>query len=287
MPGHLAADGHVLSVRHALNHGAAVLTDAGIASARREARLILAAATGLTAEELLRGPDLDFEPQIYQRLLERRAAHEPLAFIVGYQEFWSLPFRVSPATLIPRADTETLIEAALATRTDGIRMILDLGTGTGCLLLAALTEHPAAFGVGTDRSPAAARLAAQNASDLGLTSRSAIVCADWAAPIAGRFDLILSNPPYIEHAAIPGLMPEVACFEPASALDGGKDGLDAYRIIIADLPRLLAPEGLAVIELGAGQAAGVASLARRAGFTRISGRKDLAGIDRALLIQAD
>jgi len=274
-------------VQAALNRGASALAAAGIESARREARLLLAETAGLTREELLRDPGRIIDLPRYDCLLARRAAREPLALILGHQEFWSLRFRVSPATLIPRADSETLIEAALASRPSGIRTVLDLGTGTGCLLLAALTEYPAAFGIGTDRSPEAAQLAAQNARDLGLAGRSAILCADWAAPIGGRFDLILSNPPYIERASIPALMPEVARFEPASALDGGQDGLDAYRAITADLARLLEPGGVAVLELGAGQAAEVAGLARRAGFTRISTRKDLAGIERALLIQAD
>ncbi|MBV8913977.1 MAG: peptide chain release factor N(5)-glutamine methyltransferase [Acetobacteraceae bacterium] len=298
-----------MTVREALNHGASILAAAGIESPRREARLLLAASSGLTQAQLLADPHstlvtpgLDLgdhaatptgRPTLdeeilttYERVLARRAAREPLAFILGWQEFWSLRFRVSPATLIPRADSETLIEAALAARS-GVRTVLDLGTGTGCLLLAALAEFPSAFGIGTDRDPAAARLAVGNARDLGLASRAAFVCADWAAPIDGRFDLILCNPPYIEHGAIAGLMPEVGRFEPATALDGGPDGLDAYRAIVADLPRLLEPGGLAVLELGAGQVSAVSALARQAGFRRISTRKDLAGIQRAMLIKAD
>jgi release factor glutamine methyltransferase len=300
-----------VTLREALNRGAFLLEAAGIEGARREARLLLAEAAELTQEELLRALEPSpfgsgrgegasgataLTPSLSRRereieagfahLIARRAAREPLALILGWQEFWSLRFRVSPATLIPRADSETLIEAAVASRRS-VQSVLDLGTGTGCLLLAALTEYPNAWGVGVDRNRAAAGLAAWNARALGLASRAAMIAADWAAPIGGRFDLILSNPPYIERGAIPGLMPEVARFEPASALDGGVDGLDAYRAITAGLPRLLAPGGLAILELGAGQAEAVAGLARRVGLNRLATRKDLAGIERALLIQAD
>jgi release factor glutamine methyltransferase len=275
-----------LLVREALNRGASCLEAAGIESARREARLLLAAAAGLSPEALLRDPDRCIDGARYQALLDRRASREPLALILGWQEFWSLRFRVSPATLIPRADSETLIEAAVASRPAGVRSVLDLGTGTGCLLLAALTEFPGAFGIGTDRSPAAAALAAENAVMLGLRDRAGLVCADWAAPIEARFDLVLSNPPYIARAEIAGLMPEVAKYEPASALDGGADGLDAYRAIIGSLPRLLAPAGLGILELGAGQATAVTALARAAGFAQIATRRDLAGIERALLVEA-
>ncbi len=165
-----------------------------------------------------------------------------------------------------------------------MRRILDLGTGTGCLLLAALTEFPAAFGVGVDRVPDAAALAGRNARATGLAGRCAMVCADWAAPLAGRFDLVLSNPPYIESETIAGLMPEVALHEPRSALDGGADGLDAYRALLAALPDLLAPGGVAVLELGVGQADRVAALACAAGFRAPALRHDLGGIARAAVL---
>jgi release factor glutamine methyltransferase len=161
--------------------------------------------------------------------------------------------------------------------------VLDLGTGTGCLLLAALSEFPAAFGIGVDRSFAAAALAARNAAMLGMADRAAFLCADWAAALDGRFDLVLCNPPYIPTSQLDGLMPEVARYEPRTALDGGADGYSAYRRLIPDLTRLLAPDGAAVLELGAGQATMVAGLARDAGFTS-DPRRDLSGIVRALVL---
>jgi release factor glutamine methyltransferase len=217
-------------------------------------------------------------------LLQRRAEREPLALILGYREFWSLRFAVSRATLIPRPESETLIEAALRLFTDRSAplRILDLGTGTGCLLLASLHEFPQAFGVGTDHAFPAVRLARDNASSLGLADRSAFACADWAQPISARFDLILSNPPYIESAAIPKLMPEVAHYEPCSALDGGADGLEAYRTLIPAIPELLRPAGVAILEIGARQAAAVAGLAKIQGMTT-SYERDLAGIPRAVI----
>jgi release factor glutamine methyltransferase len=275
----------VSTVRAALRRGAAQLDQAGIDNPRLEARRLLAHALAVTVETLLRDPDADIEPTTYDALLSRRAAHEPLALITGHREFWSLDFTVSAATLIPRADSETLIEAALAVLPDRaqVRRMLDLGTGTGCLLLAALREYPASFGIGTDRSAAACLLARSNAAMLRMDNRAAMVCGDWAAPMAGRFELILCNPPYIPSGDLLSLMPEVARFEPASALDGGPDGLSAYRRILPDVPRLLAPGGVAILELGVGQAAAVSALADGFGLVART-RADLAGIPRALLL---
>lgn len=230
----------------------------------------------------------------FQALVARREAREPLAFLLGSQEFRSLELEVSPATLIPRFDSETLIAAALAARPDrsSVRRILDLGTGTGCLLLAALAEFPQAFGVGVDVVPEAAALAARNAAANGLAARCAFVCGDWAATLAGRFDLVLCNPPYIATSAIAGLIPEVACHEPASALDGGEDGLDAYRAVLLALPRLLGvgpasgpdPAGLAILELGIGQADAVADLAHAIGFRIAALHHDSGGVARAAVL---
>ena len=251
---------------------------------RLDARLLLGHCTGLSREALLRSLAQAIDPAPYYAILARRAAREPVALILGRQEFWSLEFEVSAATLIPRADSETVIEAALAARPDRsrVRTILDLGTGTGCLLLAALTEFPAAWGLGIDCSAHASALSARNARHLGLAARSAFLCADWAAAISARFDLVLGNPPYIRTADIEGLMPEVARHEPGRALDGGVDGLDAYRHILAALPNLLAPGGVAVLELGMGQADSLAALAGRP----VAFRADLKGIPRAMVLCA-
>ena len=255
-----------------LREATTALRAAGIDSPRREARWVLEHVAG--------------DPGAFRAMIVRRAAREPLAFLIGSQDFRGLELEVSPATLIPRADSEALILAAIAAHPDrgAVHRILDLGTGTGCLLLAALTEFPAAFGVGVDRVPEAAALAARNARSNGLDSRCAMVCADWAAPLEGAFELVLSNPPYIESATIAGLMPEVASHEPRSALDGGPDGFDAYRALLAALPALLAPGGVAVLELGAGQADSVAALARVAGFRVAALQHDLAGIARAAVL---
>jgi len=267
--------------------GAAILRAAGIDNPRLEARLLLASAVGLPVAALLRDPHALAVPAGYPALLDRRAAHEPLAYILGRREFWSLDFAVSPATLIPRPESETLIEAALAAfahRTPP-RRILDLGTGTGCLLLSALHEFPGAFGVGVDRALDAAGLAAANAAALGLAGRAAFLCGDWAAPLDARFDLVLCNPPYIPTSDVDGLMQEVARHEPQGALDGGTDGLTAYRQILPCLPLLLQPDGVAVLELGAGQAQAVAALAEEFGLAATT-RPDLAGIPRAMVLQS-
>lgn len=223
---------------------------------------------------------------LLEPLLARREAREPLALILGRREFWSLDFGVSPATLIPRPESETLIEAAVAAFAGGVPpgLVLDLGTGTGCLLLATLSEFPAAFGVGVDRSAESVELAARNAAALGLGDRARFVRGDWAEALAGRFDLVLCNPPYIPTGEIDGLMPEVARYEPRSALDGGADGLDAYRRLVPSLRHLMSADGVAVFEMGAGQAASVARMARLAGFTAEM-RHDLGGIARALVLR--
>ena len=275
-----------LNLNEHVHRGAAILRAAGIDNPRLEARLLLAHALGVPSATILRDRDRPTDAPGYDALIARRAAHEPLALILGKREFWSLEFAVSPDTLIPRGDSETLIEAALAALPDreAVRRVLDLGTGTGCLLIAALHEFPNAFGIGVDRMPGAARLAARNAAALGCADRSAFLVADWSEPLAGRFDLVLSNPPYIPTPDLAGLMPEVADHEPSSALDGGADGLTAYRRIVAGLPALLAAGGIGVLELGIGQSDDVAALGKATGLTAET-RNDLAGIPRALILR--
>ncbi|MDE2007906.1 MAG: peptide chain release factor N(5)-glutamine methyltransferase [Rhodospirillales bacterium] len=273
--------------RAAIAWGAALLAEAGVDSPRLDARLLLAHALGLAPSALLADLDAPAAAPGYGGLIARRAAREPLALILGHREFWSLDLLVSPASLIPRPESETLIEAALAAFAGAAppARILDLGTGTGALLLAALVEFPAAFGIGLDRAPEAAALARRNAARLGLGLRAAFLAGEWGEALAGGFDLVLANPPYIPRAEIAALMPEVARFEPAGALDGGPDGLDAYRAILGGLGALLTARGVAVLELGQGQEAAVAMLAAARGFAGTA-RRDLAGIPRALVLRA-
>jgi release factor glutamine methyltransferase len=271
-----------MQISEALTLITAKLAAAGIEEPRREARLLLAAALNTDATGLLKHTAVD--PAAFAALSIRRAAREPLAYLTGRKEFWGLTFAVSPATLIPRPDSETLIEAALATfpRRANVTTILDLGTGTGCLLIAALTEFPQATGVGIDISPAAAALARRNAATHNAPAR--FLAGNWATAIAQQFDLILANPPYIACEDIKSLMPDVRQYEPMSALDGGADGFTAYRAIIKALPDILAPHGAAILELGIGQAEQIQRLAIAAGLAMTT-RADLAGIARAAILR--
>ncbi|PZW44715.1 release factor glutamine methyltransferase [Humitalea rosea] len=264
-----------------------VLRAAAVDNPRAEARALLAHAMATTPDALLRDPRQtvpDAAVAAFGGLLKRRLADEPMAYLLGRQGFWSLDLAVSPATLIPRPDSESLVELALEVAPEP-RRVLDLGTGTGALLLAVLAERPGAFGIGIDRVPAVAALARDNAVANGLGDRAAFLAGDWGAALAGGFDLILCNPPYIEAEAIPGLEPGVARYEPASALDGGADGLVAYRAVCAQLPDLLVPGGVAVLELGAGQRAAVEAIATAAGLVSGEARADLGGHDRAVLLR--
>ena len=265
-----------------------VLRAAGIEQPRLEARWLLAHVLGCREEDLLRDPRAAVPAEkgaAFAGLLKRRAAREPLAHLTGHVGFWTLDLAVSDATLVPRPDSEAIVESALAAFPERgrIRRVLDLGTGTGALLLAVLAECPDAWGVGVDLAPAAAALAARNAAANGLADRACFVAADWDAPLAGQFDLVLSNPPYIECAAIAGLMPEVALHEPRLALDGGADGLDAYRHILRRAPGLLAPGGRLVLEIGLGQRPALEGLAAREGLVLLAAGRDLGEIERALV----
>ena len=273
------------TVGAALRRTVEALAEAGIDGAQHEARLLLAHALDRPPSSLV-DRDQAIEADGLEALLARRVAHEPMAYILGRQGFWTLDLAVTPATLIPRADSETLIEAALEAFPDRgrVRHVLDLGTGSGCLLLAALSEFTEAAGVGVDISQDAALVALMNARECGLAGRAALLVGRWGDALAGRFDLIMSNPPYIETGDIPGLMPEVARHEPRLALDGGSDGLDAYRTILERLPALLVPGGRAFLELGAGQAAAVGTLAEQAGMRVEAIRPDLGGHLRAIVL---
>lgn len=253
-------------------------------TARLDAEVLMAHALGTTRSELLlrhmRGP----APKSFSALVERRAGHEPVAYITGHQEFFGLPFTITPDVLIPRGDSEVLVETALAARPEA-RTVLDCGTGSGALLLAVLANLPAARGVGIDRSPQALAVARRNACALGLDNRTRMIAADWRQPgwtelLEGSFELILANPPYVEDDA--PLAPSVHAFEPAGALFAGPEGLDDYRVLIPQLPRLLSAGGLAFVEIGHRQAEAVAAIGAAAGLASEI-RHDLAGRPRIVV----
>lgn len=254
-------------------------------TARLDAELLMGHALGLSRSDMLLRAMRDPAPEGFAAFLERRAAQEPVAYITGEAEFYGLALKVTPATLIPRGDSETLVEAARVHGGDQGRAI-DLGTGSGALLLALLAARPRWEGVGIDASPAALAVAAGNAGALGFAQRSAWLHRDWRtagwADDLGSFDLILCNPPYVETDTV--LDPQVRDFEPATALFAGPEGLDEYRILIPQLRALMRPTSVAILEIGAKQAAAVSALAHAAGFTTDL-RRDLAGRPRALLLR--
>lgn len=274
-----AAGEAVSTVRKAI---ALALKRAGIADFTFEARILI---------EDLAGASDPIDEAAAARLndaLARRLKGEPLWRVLGAREFWGLSFRLSRGTLEPRPDSETLIDAALghlaARRHDELRL-LDLGTGTGCLLIATLREFPRASGLGIDLSPDAVATATGNAARNGVSARAAFHEGDWTAGINERFDLILSNPPYIGSAEIAHLDKNVREHDPLLALDGGPDGLDAYRALAAGLPGHLKPGGLAILEIGAGQEEAVVALMRQAGLRHLDSRRDLGGHIRALVFR--
>ena len=267
-------------MRTALNEAAARFNFS--ATPRLDAELLLAHALGITRERLLLTLGEQSVPPAFAELVERRARHEPIAYITGTRAFWTIDLQVGPGVLIPRADSETLIEAAAEhfRGTPGPRTILDLGTGPGTLLLAALAEWPQATGLGIDASPTALGYAHRNMEALGLADRARLETGNWLADRDARFDLILCNPPYIAtDAALP---PEVSAYEPAEALFAGADGLDAYRVLAPEIARALPPGAIACIEIGFDQAEAAAALFRAEGLT-LQLRRDLAGRDRCLV----
>lgn len=250
-------------------------------TARLDAEVLMAHALGVSRSDLLLRHQLEPAPACFRDLVERRMVHEPVAYIVGAQEFFGRSYHVTPDVLIPRGDSEVLVEAALAARPDA-RRVLDCGTGSGALLLAVLANLPGAEGIGIDRSAAALEVASANAARLGVAPVRFAV-RDWTVPgwadDLGRFDLVLANPPYVEEDA--ELAPSVRSYEPGSALFAGPDGLDDYRVLVPQLPALLAPGGAALVEIGHAQAGPVCAIAMAAGM-RATLHRDLAGRPRVL-----
>jgi release factor glutamine methyltransferase len=266
----------------ALNAAAARL-QAVSGTPRLDSELLMAEALGIEREELLLSGLQNEVPEEFQAFLDRRAAGEPVAYIAGRRAFWTIELEVGPGVLIPRPDSETLIEAALAHfGAEGPARVLDLGTGPGTLLLAALDQWPHSTGLGIDASDAALAFAVRNADRLGLAGRASFRSGDWGEGIAEEFDLILCNPPYV--AAGARLPRDVAGFEPPLALFAGEDGLGAYRRLAPQIARLLAPEGLACVEIGVGQESAVAGLFASQGLD-VASRPDLAGHVRCLLLR--
>jgi release factor glutamine methyltransferase len=263
------------------------LREAHVPAAALDADLLLMAAAEIGREALIGYPEREIGAKAEKRLqemIERRLAHEPVSRILGLREFWGLSFSITEAVLDPRPDSETLVEAGLdLLKAREAPRILDLGTGSGCLLLALLHERTDATGVGVDRDIDAAIVARRNARALNLDDRALFFAGDWAAALSsGCFDMIVSNPPYIESAVVAYLAPDVALYDPMCALDGGVDGFDAYRSIIPSLRPLLRPGGYVVIEGGQDQAEGISKMLKDEAASDINYYKDLSGIVRCV-----
>ena len=272
-----------MRLREAIARAASTLSGTS-ETPRLDAELLAAHALGANRETLLLHYLDKAEPPAFEALVERRAKGEPIAYIIGQRDFWTITLHVAPGVLIPRPDSETLIEAAIAHFGEaGPATVLDLGTGSGALLLAALDQWPKAKGVGVDLSERAVEIARANAERLGMACRASIIQSDWDADINDRFDLILCNPPYIGTGE--SLPVDVAVYEPSTALYAGADGLDAYRLLASRLARLLSTRGFALFEIGATQGRAVMALFRAHGHdARLI--HDLAGLDRCIAISA-
>ncbi len=276
-----------ITLRDALAMGAQVLTDASIPSAPLDARLLLLHATGYSNEAIILNPEQVLAENVlyqYLQLVARRASHEPIAYILQKKSFWSLDFHVTRDTLIPRPDSETLIELSLECIKDRSKLahIVDLGTGSGCLLLSLLSELPQGNGTGIDSSAKALEVALRNTKDLGFEHRTTFIESNWCEKLDRKADIIISNPPYIAPDEMPQLQKSVAAYEPHSALCDGVDGLDAYRAIAGQAKHHLNPNGFCVVELGFGQAKAVRSLFQSEGWNVTTIKRDLAGVERAL-----
>jgi release factor glutamine methyltransferase len=280
------------SVGHAQDEAAERLVKAGVDGARLDARLLVAHGLGRDPGWLIGHPEamltIDQLSEI-AALVRRREAREPLAYILGVKEFWSLEFKVSPATLIPRPETETLVDVVLArmAERDAALRVLDLGTGSGCILLSILHERPNANGVGIDQRAAALDIARRNAATHGLSARSKFLEGDWWSALgvgeSAGFDVVISNPPYITEAEMHELAPEIIEFEPHGALQAGVDGLDCYRQILPGLIGRLRPGGLFVGEIGYRQGDEALQLARDNGLEKLEIAADVAGLPRCLV----
>jgi release factor glutamine methyltransferase len=282
MPGMAGTLGSILA------EVAGTLATAGGDQPRRRARQLVAGALGLSATELLMHPESAIGRSETARLLgfaRRLTRGEPLSRVLGRREFWGLDFTLSDETLDPRPESETIVEAVLvrvSDRASSLRL-LDLGSGTGCLLLALLSELRAATGFGVDLSKGAVATACRNAQALGLAGRARFFVGDWGSALARGFDVVVTNPPYIATAALAELPREVNAYDPRRALDGGEDGLGAYRNIVAHLPTLLAPFAIFVAEVGQHQAGAVAMLLERCGLYVEAIERDLAGVERCVV----
>jgi release factor glutamine methyltransferase len=267
---------------------AGALSAAVFEEPRRHARRLVASALAISRADLFGHPDRAVDEQQIGRIramLGRMVKREPLSRILGKREFWGLEFALSAETLDPRPETETVVEAVLRRNPERRAPLrfLDLGTGTGCLLLTLLAEFPAASGVGIDIAERAVRTAACNAVALGVADRALFLVGDWGAAVSAKFDAVVTNPPYIASGELRLVPREVACYDPWRALDGGEDGLSAYRAIATHLPRLLASNGIFVTEVGIDQAEAVVAVMRTNGLDLDGIEKDLAGIPRCVI----
>ena len=266
------------------------LREQDVASPRLDAELLLASALNQSRSWLLANPDAQLAPDTKRKFdgfLKRRCRREPVSRILAKRSFWTQTFDVTPAVLDPRPDSETVVEAVLKAVDEENKqkrfLVADLGTGSGCILLALLGELRLAVGVGVDRDVAAVSVAQHNATTLGLADRASFVAGNWAAPLAGGFDIVTCNPPYLISREVDFAQPEVR-YDPRTALDGGTDGLDAYRALIPMLPTLLAEQGRAFLEIGNSQASAVSKLATDAGLIAEAVKPDLAGQDRCVVL---
>ncbi len=283
------AASEALCVQEMLYSGAMRLKQAGILGARLDTRLLLAAAMGVAPEVLLMQQDRYLtaeQEQCFRHYIQRRLNREPVSRILENREFWSIDFIISPDVLDPRADSEILVESALEfARTLGnAPYVLDIGTGSGCLLLSLLSELPQATGTGVDVNTGALEIARRNTQRLGMSERVRMIYDDWGAGLAESFDIILSNPPYIPHSDVHGLEPEVKNFDPKQALDGGEDGFSCYRALLPVVKSRLAPAGRAFIESGYGQADEIIRIAASCGLEAITTKPDLAGVTRCIIL---